>query len=142
LSTNEQGSKNATGGSKNIKRLLQFDLDEMGNQIQTMECVNLLGAMELDEEEVVEEEIDLPVESMAQDDEESSQLPEEWVFDLTKQRKEFQVGLSESGFNPLVRDGRGKAISLVHKDIEGGHEDSNKETQLKKLQKGEKGGKK
>jgi hypothetical protein len=79
---------------------------------------------------------------MAQDDEESSQLPEEWVFDLTEQRKEFQVGLSESGFNPLVRDGSVKAISLVHKDIEGGHEDSNKETQLKKLQKGEKGGKK
>jgi hypothetical protein len=152
LSTNEQGSKNTPGGSKNVKRLLQFDLDEMGDQIQTMECANLLGAMELDEEEAVAEEIDLPVESMVQDDEESSQLPEEWVFDLTEQRKEFQVGLSESGLNPLVGDGRGKATPLVHKDTEGGREepiynissdeDSNKETQLKKLQKGKKGGKK
>lgn len=83
LSTNDQGSKNAPAGSKNVRRLLHFDLDDLGDQTQTMECAKLLGAMELDEEEDVEEEIDLTLDSMIQDDDETSQLPEEWVFDLT-----------------------------------------------------------
>lgn len=62
--------------------MLQFEDMDLGNQAVTMECV--LKAMELDEEEEVEVDLD---DSMTQEDEETMQLPKEWVYDLSFKRK-------------------------------------------------------
>jgi hypothetical protein len=63
---------------------LQFEDADFDNQAKTLECANLLKAMELDEEVEVEEIEDNFV-TMNQEEDETYQLPEEWVFNLTKE---------------------------------------------------------
>jgi hypothetical protein len=70
--------------SKCVKIALQFEDADFDNQAKTLECANLLKAMELDEEEVEVEEIEDNFVTMNQEEDETYQLPEEWVINLTK----------------------------------------------------------
>lgn len=83
-SNKPQGSNSAPMGSKCVKIALQFEDADFDNQAKTLECANLLKAMELDEEEVEVEEIEDNFVTMNQEEDETYQLPEEWVFNLTK----------------------------------------------------------
>jgi hypothetical protein len=85
-STLPQGNKSAPAGNKCVRRLLQFDDAEFDNQAQTLECANLLKAMELDEEEGLVEELEDNFDTLIQEDDETCQLPEEWVFNITEDR--------------------------------------------------------
>ena len=75
-----QGSKSAPAGSKNVRRLLNFDELECNNQMETLECARLLKAMELEEEDGLGEECDDNFETSLQEDEEAYQLPKVWVL--------------------------------------------------------------
>jgi chorismate-pyruvate lyase len=71
-------------GSKCVKIALQFEDADFDNQAKILECAKLLKAMELDEEEVKVEEIEDNFVNMNQEEDETCQLPEEWVFNLTR----------------------------------------------------------
>jgi hypothetical protein len=79
-----QGNKSGTASNQGVRRLLQFDEASFDNQAQTFECANLLKAMELDEEEGLVEELEDNFDTLIQEDDETCQLPEEWVFNITE----------------------------------------------------------
>ena len=80
--TKPQGSKSAPAGSKNVRKILQFEDMGVDNQAETMKCAELLKAMELDVKEELGEEMDITFDAEVQEDEEPHHLPEEWVFEL------------------------------------------------------------
>lgn len=95
-----------------------------------MECAELLKAMELDEEEEVEDETEMTLDSMIQDDDDSCQLPEEWVFDLAEQRKESQGGSLRNSMigielELLAKEGEENSETMEHNLVEEREEDFN-----------------
>jgi hypothetical protein len=86
--------KGCTSGNKSIKRVLVFDDEGMEQQDGTLECVGLLKAMELVDEGESGDEREDNFDTLLQEDEELTQLPEEWIFDLQELSKE---SLSKSG---------------------------------------------
>lgn len=66
----------------NVRRLLQFEDSEMGNQADTLDCVELLHAMELDEEEISKDDLEGNRDFMNHEDDEIIQLSEKWIYGL------------------------------------------------------------
>lgn len=83
----EEGKKsqnNHAGGSKSTRKVL-FPQDNCSKQqgFVEVECTNLLSAMELgDEEDAGEDLLGIDDMDLTQDDKETDNLPDEWVFDL------------------------------------------------------------
>lgn len=88
----ENGNTSATNlnkkgvalGTKSVKRALNFEEDALSQQVATLECVSLLKAMELEDGDEMDEDREDTVESLCKEDEELSQLSEEWVFFIYK----------------------------------------------------------
>lgn len=67
-----------------MKRALNFFEVDLSEPSETIECINLLKAMELEEdieEEKEEEMLDSSMEVNLEDDE-MLNLPKEWIYDL------------------------------------------------------------
>jgi len=96
------GSKSASVGGRNVKRVLQFDAMEKQQLKESMECAKLLNAMELDDEQDMADEGDINLNLEIQQDEELCQLPEEWIFDLGRDQTE---SLSSKMHEEARRDG-------------------------------------
>jgi len=155
--TKTQGSNSAPAGGKSVKRVLLFDDLEVGSQNETMKCVELLKAMELDEDdEGVGDEMGFTLHSEIQEDDESYQLLEEWVFYLIEQRQESQVTVSNLGsennlgqINPVRNEDTEPSVQAMTAEDNRSFSTANStETVLDmqkmetELQKGKKGGKK
>jgi len=84
--TGGQNSKSSSASSKQVKRMLLFENEAKDQQEKTLECVNLLRAMGLDEEEDPEGGTEAELVLGDKEDEATCQLLEEWVFEITEER--------------------------------------------------------
>lgn len=80
-----QEPKSAPTGSKNVRRLLQFEDDIQDQQDESLVCAKLLGAMELDDEEDSKNDLEGDLSLTEKEDEETCNLLEEWVFEFSKE---------------------------------------------------------
>lgn len=74
--------KHASGSS--ARRVLSFSDVVLGKKTETLDCLQMLQAMEINvsDDEETEEQEDSGAVQMTQEDEETIHLPEEWVFEL------------------------------------------------------------
>lgn len=90
--TEGQGTKSKSAGS-NVKRMLFFDKDTRGQHKTSMDCANLLRAMELEQEEDPEGGADVEIIDLEDDEDDyTCQLPEEWVFHIIEERNSLRDG--------------------------------------------------
>lgn len=92
-SATEVNKKGSASVSKSVKRALLFEDEEVYQHMATIECVSLLKAMELEDGDDMDEDKEDSGEAGIKEDEELSELPEEWVFDFQELAKE---GMSKS----------------------------------------------
>lgn len=110
-----QGKLGSTSGGKSVKRVLNFEEVIEVEQNNALECINLLRAMELDEDEVAMESVDMDISlemqpgSEVQDDSENLNLPKEWIYDLSSQVK---ASKTDSQSSPMLRHGLGQNPEL------------------------------
>lgn len=99
-SNDAQGKKEGSVGTSSVRRVLNFNAGHIGQKASTMDCLQLLQAMELNEQEdkdLEEQSICSPA-PMIQDDDGSIQLPEEWIFEL-QDRSQLQSSTADASIN-------------------------------------------
>lgn len=82
-----QNQKSGSTSNNSVRRVLNFSKEQLGSHSEPMECINLLKAMELNEEEDVVDLIDVDEIQISQEDEETVNLPEEWIFYIQDKRQ-------------------------------------------------------
>lgn len=97
-----------------MRRNLQFEAMQVEDQEASWKCAELLKAMELDEEENIEEVMDSKDLQLTKDDIELSSLPNEWIFDLAEHKKKLLEGGLIQAHHDLdnKKDTEGAALTL------------------------------
>jgi hypothetical protein len=109
-----QGAGHTSGGSQHqsgisaegssVRRALNFSELMPGQNTGTLDCLQLLQAMELNEgdDDDLEDQIEFDTAQVTLDDDVTSQLPEEWVFDF--QVKKPSHNLLENSLGSSTND--------------------------------------
>jgi hypothetical protein len=97
------GSQNQSGapaGGNSVRRALNFNDHMLGQKTGAFDCLQLLQAMELNENEDddMEDQIESDSAHVTQDDDVTTQLPEGWIFEFQdKNRSQNLIGDSSGG---------------------------------------------
>jgi hypothetical protein len=106
--SDKQQGGNSSAGGKSVKRALLFEDDCIPSQIDvvTINCASLLGAMELEGDEIEDEDVEDDSLMELQEDRETIQLPDEMVYDLQSKNQSFLVMNTNNNIQSTVDHSR------------------------------------